>query len=231
MDLAQISSITDVQQLREIVIEQLAAINERDLRLVERDATLAERDATLAKRDAVLAERDAQVAQRQLIETLENLIASSLKTCRTSMVIGVRTSQPVHSHRDLAEQERVLSDRRQKVLYTVMQMNGSRGLPEDLAKRRLFIGGLPGMSEENQRENDCLTVHAADLLPMETAWHGTPQSPLIHQVGAVLGLILVAMIVYFGTAFAIGGASLGMLRRNLKRKPGTPPAATPAGED
>ena len=50
---------------------------------------------------------DAQVAQRQLIETLENLIASSLKTCRTSMVIGVCTSQPVQSHRDLAEQERV----------------------------------------------------------------------------------------------------------------------------
>src|ERR1022692_3481188 len=122
---------------------------------------------------------DAQVAQRQLIETLENLISSSLKTCRTSIVIGVRPSQPVQSHRDLAEQERVLSDRRQKVLYTVMQMNGSRGLPEDLAKRRLFIGGLPGMSEENQRENDCLTVHAADLLPVETSWRGTPQSPLI----------------------------------------------------
>ena len=141
---------------------------------------------------------DAQVAQRQLIETLENLISSSLKTCRTSMVIGVRTSQPVQSHRDLAEQERVLSDRRQKVLYTVMQMNGSRGLPEDLAKRRLFIGGLPGMSEENQRENDCLTVHAADLLPMETSWRGTPQSPLIlldtprSSASAVLSVGLVA---------------------------------------
>ena len=84
---------------------------------------------------------DAQVAQRQLMETLEQLISSSLKTCRTSMVIGVRTSQPVQSHRDLAEQERVLADRRHKVLYTVMQMNGSRGLQEDLAKRRLFIGG------------------------------------------------------------------------------------------
>src|SRR6266852_6136305 len=116
---------------------------------------------------------------RFLEEAYLELISSSLKTCRTSMVIGVRTSQPVQSHRDLAEQERVLSDRRQKVLYTVMQMNGSRGLPEDLAKRRLFIGGLPGMSEENQRENDCLTVHAADLLPVETSWRGTPQSPLI----------------------------------------------------
>lgn len=122
---------------------------------------------------------DAQVAQRQLMETLEQLISSSLKTCRTSMVIGVRTSQPVQSHRDLAEQERVLADRRHKVLYTVMQMNGSRGLQEDLAKRRLFIGCLPGMGEENQRENDCLTLHAADLLPIETSWRGMPQSPLV----------------------------------------------------
>ena len=84
---------------------------------------------------------DAQVAQRQLIETLENLIQAHSKRAATSMVIGVRTSQPVQSHRDLAEQERVLSDRRQKVLYTVMQMNGSRGLPEDLAKRRLSHWG------------------------------------------------------------------------------------------
>lgn len=121
---------------------------------------------------------DAQVAQRQFMETLEQLISSSLKTYRTSMVIGVRTSQPVQSHRDLAEQERVLADRRHKVLYTVMQMNGSRGLQEDLAKRRLFIGALPGMGEENQRENDCLTLHAADLLPVETAWRGMQQSPL-----------------------------------------------------
>ena len=122
---------------------------------------------------------EAQVAQRQLMETLEQLISSSLKTCRTSMVIGVRTSQPVQSYRDLAEQERVLADRRHQVLYTVMQMNGSRGLQEDLAKRRLFIGGLPGMGEENQRENDCLTLLAADLLPVETSWRGMPQSPLI----------------------------------------------------
>src|SRR6516225_3261503 len=122
---------------------------------------------------------DAQVAQRQLMETLEQLISSSLKTCRTSMVVGVRSSQPVQSHRDPAEQERILADRRHKVLYTVMQMNGSRGLQEDLAKRRLFIGALPGMGEENQRENDCLTLHAADLLPVETAWRGMEQSPLV----------------------------------------------------
>jgi hypothetical protein len=122
---------------------------------------------------------DAQVAQKQLIETLENLISSSLKTCRASMVIGVRTSKPVQSRRDLDEQERILADRRHKVLYAVIRMNGARGLPEDLAKRRLFAHGLPGMTEENKRENDCLTVHAADLLPVETEWRGTPRSPLL----------------------------------------------------
>jgi hypothetical protein len=47
--------------------------------------------------------------------------------------------------------------RRRKALYTLMQMNGSRRVPEDLAKRRLFVGALPGMGEENGRGNDCLT--------------------------------------------------------------------------
>jgi hypothetical protein len=35
------------------------------------------------------------------------------------------------------------------------------------------------MGEGNQRESDCLTVHAADLLPVETSWRGMPHSPLI----------------------------------------------------
>ena len=46
-----------------------------------------------------------------------------------------------------------------------------------------------------------------------------PQSPLFDQLLALGGLIAIAMPVYFGIAFAIGGADLGMIRRNLKRKP------------
>ena len=61
------------------------------------------------------------------------------------------------------------------------------------------------------------SIHAAPYL--------RPQSGLIEQVLAVFALIGIAMVVYFGTAFAIGGASLGMLRRNLKRGSGAPPAA------
>ncbi|MDE1159866.1 MAG: murein biosynthesis integral membrane protein MurJ [Neorhizobium sp.] len=46
----------------------------------------------------------------------------------------------------------------------------------------------------------------------------TPQSSLLHQVAALAVLLAIAMLVYFACAFAIGGADLGMLRRNLKRK-------------
>lgn len=122
---------------------------------------------------------DARVAESQLLQTLQDLISSSLKTAQLSMIVGVRTSKPVHSRRDLEEQERVLADRRQRVLHAMMRMNGARGLPEDLAKRRLYVAGLPGMTEENKREHDCFTLHAADLLMVESPWKGTPNSPLV----------------------------------------------------
>jgi type IV secretory pathway VirB4 component len=122
---------------------------------------------------------DAQVAEGQLVTVLQDLISSSLKSAQLSLVIGVRTSEPVQSRRDMEEQERILADRRQRVLHAVMRMNGSRALPEDLAKRRLYINSLPGMTQENKREHDCFTLHAADLLMIEAPWKGTPQSPLI----------------------------------------------------
>ena len=122
---------------------------------------------------------EAQVAEGQLMRVLQDVISSSLKTCRVSMIIGVRTSRPVEGRRDLEEAQRVLADRRQRVLHVVMRMNGARALQEDLAKRRLYLGSLPGLTEENKREHDCLTLHAADLLPVEMPWQGTPQSPLI----------------------------------------------------
>ena len=48
MDLAQLSSITDVQQLREMVIGQMAVLAERDAHLAQRDALIASRDRTIA---------------------------------------------------------------------------------------------------------------------------------------------------------------------------------------
>lgn len=122
---------------------------------------------------------EAQVAQSQLQEVLQAVISSSLKVCSYSMVIAVRTSKPIVSRADLEEAQRTLNDRRQRVVHAVTRMNGARAIPESLAQRRLFIGNLPGMGQENKRDLSCLTLHGADLLPIETPWQGTPQSPLI----------------------------------------------------
>lgn len=46
-----------------------------------------------------------------------------------------------------------------------------------------------------------------------------PDTDLLRQVAALGAMIAVAMIVYFAFAFLLGGADLGMIRRNLKRKP------------
>lgn len=58
----------------------------------------------------------------------------------------------------------------------------------------------------------------------------TRRAGILHEVVGVFALIGFAMVVYFVTAFAIGGASVGMLRRNIKRGGGTPAPAT-GGDD
>jgi putative peptidoglycan lipid II flippase len=53
---------------------------------------------------------------------------------------------------------------------------------------------------------------------------------ILQEVVTVFGLIGLAMMLYFGIAFAIGGASLGMLRRNIRRGSGTPAPANGGDE-
>src|SRR5215469_13583715 len=122
---------------------------------------------------------DAQVAEHQLIRVLQDLIASSLKSCQLSLTVSVRTSRPARNRLELMEAERVLADRRQRVLHAIGRMNGARGIPETLAQKRFFFSGLPGLGEANKREMDVLTLHAADLLPIELPWRGTQNSPLM----------------------------------------------------
>ena len=121
---------------------------------------------------------DAQVAERQLVKVLEDVISSSSKTCQLSLVLAVRTSKPARNRQEREEAERTLADRRQRVLHALARMNGARGILEMLAQKRMFFGGLPAMAEENKREIDMLTLNAADLLPVERPWPGTPHSPL-----------------------------------------------------
>lgn len=120
---------------------------------------------------------DAQVAEHQLIKVLQDLISSSLKSCQISMTIAVRTSRPARNRFEAEQAERILADRRQRVLQAITRMNGARGVPETLAQKRFFFSGLPGMGGTNKREIDVLTLHAADLLPVEMPWAGTKDSP------------------------------------------------------
>jgi type IV secretory pathway VirB4 component len=122
---------------------------------------------------------EAQIAQEQLLKTLQNVVASSLKVCHFSLVVGLRTSQPIRNSREREEAERILSDRRQRILHAITRMNGGRAIPETLAQKRIFIGTLPGLAEETKREQECVTLHAADLLPVELPWQGMTNSPAI----------------------------------------------------
>src|ERR1700722_17089155 len=122
---------------------------------------------------------DAQVAEHQLIKVLQDLIASSLKSCQMSLTVAIRTSRPACNRMETEQAERILADRRQRVLHAIGRMNGARGIPETLAQKRLFFSGLPAMGGENRRELDLLTLNAADLLPVEMPWRGTRHSPLM----------------------------------------------------
>jgi hypothetical protein len=134
----------------------------------------AQRDANGGSRINV----EAQVAEAQLVRVQQDIISSSVKTAKLSLVIGTRTSQPAITTADLDQAERTLDNRRQQLLYAIARMNGAKAVGETLAKRRLFFCSLPGMADADKRDQDLLTSNAADLLPVEMPWRGTPRSPL-----------------------------------------------------
>jgi type IV secretory pathway VirB4 component len=121
---------------------------------------------------------EAQVAEAQLVRVQQDIISSSVKTAKLSLVIGTRTSQPAVTSADLEQAERMIDNRRQQLLYAIARMNGAKAVTETLAKRRLFFSSLPAMAEADKRDQDLLTSNAADLAPVEMPWQGTPRSPL-----------------------------------------------------
>ncbi|HEX7284915.1 MAG TPA: hypothetical protein VF532_01965 [Candidatus Angelobacter sp.] len=121
---------------------------------------------------------EAQVAEAQLSKVQQEIIASSIKTAKLSLVIAARTSKPAVTRSEFEEAERLISNRRQQLIYAIGRMNGAKAVTETLAKRRLFVSGMPGMGEADRRDQDMLTTNAADLLPVEAPWQGTPRSPL-----------------------------------------------------
>ncbi len=121
---------------------------------------------------------EAQVAESQLFQVQQEIIASSIKTAKLSLVIGTRTSYRAVTASDLEKAERTISNRRQQLLSAIARMNGAKAVTETLAKRRLYFSSLPAMGEQDLREQDLLTSNASDLLPVECPWQGTPRSPL-----------------------------------------------------
>ncbi len=68
MDLAQLSSITDVQQLHEIVTAQLAVIAQRDACLAQADVRLAQRDQTIVYKEAKIAKLTAEIMRLRRVQ-------------------------------------------------------------------------------------------------------------------------------------------------------------------
>jgi type IV secretory pathway VirB4 component len=122
---------------------------------------------------------EAEVAQAQLIQVQRDIISSSLKTAKLSLCVVIRTSEPAITLGDLERSERELLNRTQEALNAFMHMNGAKAVTETIAKRRIFLGTLPGMAEADKRDQDMLTLNAADLVPVEMPWTGTRRSPLI----------------------------------------------------
>ncbi len=121
---------------------------------------------------------EAQVAESQLFQVQQDIISSSIKTAKLSLVIGTRTSSPAITTLEMEEAERTISNRRQQLLSAIARMNGAKAVTETLAKRRLYFSSLPAMGEQDLRDQDLLTSNVADLLPVESPWQGTPRSPL-----------------------------------------------------
>ena len=121
---------------------------------------------------------EAHVAEEQLVRVQQDIISSSVKAAKLSLVVGTRTSQPAATTSELEQAERTIDNRRQQLLYAIGRMNGAKAVAETLAKRRLFFSSLPGMADADKRDQDLLTSNAADLMPVEMPWRGTPRSPL-----------------------------------------------------
>ena len=173
--------------LRELVVMDCPLVVNAEVALPDQNKSIKQYKSRLRKMMAAQKDFhggfrinvDAQVAEHQLVKVLQDLISSSLKACQMSLIVTTRTSKPSRNRTEREEAERVLSDRRQRLLHAVARMNGGRGIPETLAQKRLFFSGLPAMGGDNRRELDLLTLNAADLLPVEMPWRGTPHSPLM----------------------------------------------------
>src|SRR5262245_47421318 len=187
LSLKELPDATFPGLLRELMIQDFPLVANAEFTVPDQAKVIRTYKSRLRKMQAAqrdinnvyLFNPDAHVAEHQLMRVLEDVVSSSLKTCQASLQIAVRTSAPAHTNREYEEARHILAERRQRVLHATGRMAGARAMTETLAKRRIFIGSLPGLAERNQREHDCLTLNGADLMPVELPWFGMPASPLM----------------------------------------------------
>ena len=145
--------------LRDLVVMDFPMVVSADVVLPDQAKSIKQFKSRLRKMSAAQKDMgggfrlnvDAHVAEKQLIQVLQDLISSSLKACQMSMTIAVRTSRPAKNRIEASEAERILADRRQRVVHAVSRMNGARGIGETLAQKRIFFSSLPGLAETNRR--------------------------------------------------------------------------------
>lgn len=121
----------------------------------------------------------AEVSAAELGEIQARILSSSTKACHAAVSVAIRTSTAIRSEADLEAAERELAVRREQVIHVISRMEGATALPEAKAQLRILIRTLPGLADKILREQDLLSAHAADLLPVEMPWDGTPRSPLM----------------------------------------------------
>ena len=122
---------------------------------------------------------DAQVAEHQLIKVLQELdleLAEKLPDepdhCRPHLTAG---PQPVRSGRGGAD------SCRPPAAGTACHRAHERSTRNsgDAGSKAALLFGASRTGGDNKREIDVLTLHAADLLPVEMPWRGTPNSPFM----------------------------------------------------
>jgi hypothetical protein len=124
---------------------------------------------------------DATAAQveKELRDIQSRIIASSTKACQISLSVAFRTSFKAQTATEFEAAERQIAARRQQIIHVMSRMDGGSALPESIAQLRLLINTLPGLASKDRRESDVLTANAADLMPVEMPWVGTPRTPMI----------------------------------------------------
>lgn len=118
-------------------------------------------------------------AQKQIDDLMQDIIRSSQKAVHLSMTIAVRTSRVAHDAIEFKAFEQELAKRRMAIVQAIGRMDGATAAAETVASRRLLINTFGGFADTDKREHTMLSKNAADFMPAEMPWGGTPKSPVM----------------------------------------------------